>query len=108
MEERHTAEIIELKSNQLSAVKENVHIEDDEDGEETLMLVNLVKIKDEEITELKNQLEDLRNQQIPEAEVSPRRTNVSPVRQNRSASSSKKLSLSAKSNRLEDQLQAMN
>lgn len=62
MEERHTAEIIELKSNQLSAVKENVHIEDDEDGEETLMLVNLVKIKDEEITELKNQLEDLRNQ----------------------------------------------
>ena len=50
MEERHTAEIIELKQSQLSNVKQGVGYDEEE---ETQMLLNLVKIKDEEIKQLK-------------------------------------------------------
>lgn len=50
MEERHTAEIIQLKQSQLSNVKQASFQEDDE---EMQMLLNLVKVKDEEIKQLK-------------------------------------------------------
>ena len=67
MEQRHTAEVIELKKNQLDAVKSQVNnqVDDDferENGEgevgpdEKQMLANLVKVKDEEIRQLKRQL----------------------------------------------------
>lgn len=50
MEERHTAEIIEMKQSQLSIVKNNSlgaeNVDHDEDHQ---MLINTVKVKDEEI-----------------------------------------------------------
>ena len=48
MEERHTAEIIELKHSQLSAVK-NESFRGEQEPEDYQMLINLVKVKDEEI-----------------------------------------------------------
>ena len=56
MEERHTAEVIQPKKSQLDAVKMAVQEEacgDEDNGEERLMLANLVKVRDEEIRQLK-------------------------------------------------------
>ena len=80
MEERHTAEVIELKKSQLDAVKMTVQHQE-EDGivdakdEEHLMLANLVKVKDEEIRQLKRQLGVV---ELPEsdARVSPLRASA--------------------------------
>ena len=70
------------------------------------MLINVVKVKDEEIKQLKRQLG------VTELNASPTRSNASPLRQSRHGSSGKHdglrpISLDGKSN-LEDQLAAMN
>lgn len=54
MEDRHNTEVIELKKSQLSQVKvdEGLLVVDGE-AQERQMLVNLVKVKDEEIKQLK-------------------------------------------------------
>ena len=62
MEQRHTAEVIELKKTQLDSVKSQVQVhqldeKEVDEGEvgpdEKQMLSNLVKVKDEEIRQLK-------------------------------------------------------
>jgi hypothetical protein len=47
MDERHTAVIIEMKKSQLQNVEHSLL------GDDEQMLVNLVKLKDEEIKQLK-------------------------------------------------------
>ena len=48
-EERHTAEVIELKKTQLDVVKQSVEDESKAADGDQNMLLNLVKVKDEEI-----------------------------------------------------------
>ena len=68
MEERHTAEIIELKQMQLSSIKnENADPSLGEDKEDHQMLLNLVRVKDEEIRQLKKQLEGFENMSLENA-----------------------------------------
>ena len=55
-EERHTAEVIELKKTQLDVVKQSVEDESKPSDDDHNMLLNLVKVKDEEIKQLKRQL----------------------------------------------------
>ena len=54
MEERHTAEVIELKQKQLENVQLNTDPLIGDDQEDRQMLVNLVKVKDEEIKQLRH------------------------------------------------------
>ena len=89
MEERHTAEIIELKQGQLSSLKKSVSQEQLQEGEEseTQMLRNVVKVKDEEIKQLRRQLG------VTELELSgsPVRNNGSPLRPSKQTSSAGKI-----------------
>lgn len=70
------------------------------------MLLNMVKVKDEEIKQLKRQLG------VSELNGSPARSNASPLRQSRHSSSSKHEGLRPinldRNSGLEDQLAAMN
>ena len=98
MDERHTAEIIELKQLQLSAVKDDtagVASQNDaqelqQQEEENQMLVNLIKVKDEEIMQLKRQLGNNSTISNGAGENSPsRRNNASPLRPSKHGSASR-------------------
>ncbi len=54
-----------------------------DDQEDTQMLVNMVKVKDEEIKQLKRQLG------VTELNASPTRSNASPLRQSKHGSATK-------------------
>ena len=106
MEERHTAEIIELKHSQLSAVK-NESFRGEQEPEDYQMLINLVKVKDEEIQQLKQQLGN-ESGFIDESGI---RDNASPLRASKQGSAGRHDSLrpvNLDNSRLEDQLNAMN
>lgn len=77
MEDRHTAEVIELKKLKLQQI--NLKEGFDDGADERQMLVNLVKVKDEEIKQLKMQLSDI---DLDKSNVSPERSSVSPLRKN--------------------------
>lgn len=104
MDERHTAEIIELKHSQLSAVKGTGLQDDDEDHQ---MLINLVKVKDEEIMQLKRQIGN-GSEYLDDSAI---RSNASPLRPSKQGSAGRHDGLrpiDLDNSRLEDQLSAMN
>ena len=81
----------------------------DQDIEENQMLVNLVKVKDEEIMQLKRQLGN--NSAMNDSENSPTRNNASPLRprkQGSQGSLNRSINNNTDNSRLEDQLNAMN
>ena len=106
MEERHTAEVIELKQKQLENVQLNTDPLIGDDQEDRQMLVNLVKVKDEEIKQLRHQLGD--DELIG---GSPARHNASPLRANKQTSPGydglRPINIDGQPG-LEDQLAAMN
>ena len=76
MDERHIAEVIELKQTQLAAVKNSVSQEElDFQDRDTQMLTNLVKVKDEEIKSLKRQLGVAEMPENQNRQASPLRVN---------------------------------
>ena len=78
MEDRHNTEVIELKKSQLNQVKEDEGLlVVDGDVQERQMLVNLVKVKDEEIKQLKRQLGVV---ELDQGHLEMQRTSVSPLR----------------------------